>query len=143
MIYQILGVFIDVSILAVFMAAVWTPFFFLKRCKYLIVAFFLSLIVMGALTHLFYWWRSHSIDLELWWLGYDSLDFDFEDRTRDVPEGLEEYAENVFRSPIKNIGWNMRAGMATIYLAFPYVISIYAGIWAWKIIKNLKRAMKK
>ena len=143
MIYQVLGLFIDVSILAVFVAAFWTPFFFMKRCRYLIVAFFLSLITMSALTIFFYWWRSYSIDLELWWLRYDNLDFDFEDRTRDVPEGLKDYAENIFRSSTKNIGWNVRAGFGVIYLVIPYIIFIYSGILIWKIIKKLNRVMKK
>lgn len=115
----------------------------MKQCKHLIVAFFLSLITMGALTHIFYWWRSYSIDLELWWLGYHSLDFDFEDRTRDVPEGFKEYAENLNESPIRNIGWPVRAGFGVVFLVFPYVISIYAVTWVWKKTNNLKSAMKK
>lgn len=138
MIYQILGVFIDVSILAVFMAAVWTPFFFMKRCKYLIVAFFLSLVTMSALTIFFYWWRSYSIDLELWWLGYDSLDFDFEDRTRDVPEGLKEYAENLNNSPTQNIGWPVRAGFGVVFLVFPYLIVTFVTSWICRKIKSRK-----
>lgn len=143
MIYKAAGLLIDISILVVFLKALWTPFFFMKRCKYLIVAFCLSLITMAALTHLFYWWRSYSIYLELWWLGYDSLDFDYEDRTRDVPEGLKEYAESLSNSPTQNIGWPVRASFGVIFLVLPYVISIYGVTWIWKIIKQLKRAMQK
>lgn len=91
-------------------------------------------MAMSALIIVFYWWQSNSIDLELWLLDYDRWVFDAEVRTRNVPEGYKDYAEELLHAPTKNIGWPVRAGFGVMFLVFPYVTMFYALLGLWKVV---------
>ena len=96
-------------------------FFAVRRFQNIIFAYFGSLFVMTFLTALFFWWQSVSIDLELWWIGYDAQPFDLEDRIRNVAPGLRTYAEDLYNSGVNNIGWPIKAAFAIIVLVVPFV----------------------